>query len=120
MTIRLKGPLLGVRLGVVLTLLYLPILSVVLASLANTRYMRFPHKVLTLDAYREALGAFDTKQLHLTSLKIASVVVLLATIMVSPAPWRSCAKTDVDGACFKTSSSCRSSFRSPSSASPSF
>jgi spermidine/putrescine transport system permease protein len=78
---RLKGPLQGVWLGVVLTLLYLPILSVVLASLANTRYMRFPHKVWTLDAYREALGAYDTVQLHLTSLKIASVVVLLATVI---------------------------------------
>lgn len=78
---RLKGPLLGIWLGVVLTLLYLPILSVGLASLANTRYMRFPHRVWTLDAYREALGAFDTMQLHITSLKIASVVVVLATIV---------------------------------------
>ncbi|MEM9048482.1 MAG: ABC transporter permease [Pseudomonadota bacterium] len=79
MSARVKGPLLAVWLGVVLLLLYLPILSVILASMANTRYMRFPHRVWTLDAYREAIGAYDTVQLHITSLKIAAIVVVLAT-----------------------------------------
>jgi spermidine/putrescine transport system permease protein len=37
-------------------LLYLPIISIVLASLANTRFIRFPHRVWSIDAYREALG----------------------------------------------------------------
>lgn len=78
---RVKGPLLAVWLGTVLALLYLPILSVILASMANTRYMRFPHRVWTLDAYREAIGAYDTAQLHLTSFKIAAVVVVLATLI---------------------------------------
>jgi spermidine/putrescine transport system permease protein len=65
----------------VLILLYIPILSVVLASLANTRYMRFPHKVWTLDAYREALGTYTTATLHVTSLKIALVVVALSVVL---------------------------------------
>lgn len=78
---RVAGPLLAAWVGVVLVLLYLPILSVVLASLANTRYMRFPHKVWTLQAYRDALGAYDTWQLHLTSARIALVVVVLATVI---------------------------------------
>ena len=65
----------------VLILLYIPILSVALASLANTRYMRFPHKVWTLDAYREALGTYTTATLHMTSLKIALVVVALSVVL---------------------------------------
>jgi spermidine/putrescine transport system permease protein len=65
----------------VLILLYVPILSVALASLANTRYMRFPHKVWTLDAYREALGTYTTATLHVTSLKIALVVVALSVVL---------------------------------------
>ncbi|GIX14309.1 MAG: spermidine/putrescine ABC transporter permease [Paracoccaceae bacterium] len=71
----------AVWLGVVVTLIYLPMLSVLLASLANTRYMRFPHRVWTLDAYREALfgvGQADTLRLHQTSLAIALAVVVLA------------------------------------------
>jgi spermidine/putrescine transport system permease protein len=40
----------------VLLLLYVPIVSVVLASLTNTRYMQFPHRAWTLDAYRDALS----------------------------------------------------------------
>jgi spermidine/putrescine transport system permease protein len=65
----------------ILAFLYIPIVSVVLASLANTRYMRFPHKVWTLDAYREALGSFTTWQIHLISLSIAFWVVIFAVIL---------------------------------------
>ncbi|MEM7566292.1 MAG: ABC transporter permease [Pseudomonadota bacterium] len=64
-----------------LAFLYVPIVSVVLASLANTRYMRFPHRVWTLDAYREALGSFTTWQLHTISLSIAASVVLIAVVL---------------------------------------
>lgn len=66
---------------VVLALLYVPMVSVALASLANTRYMRFPHRVWTTDAYAEALGAYTTTQLHMTSLRIALAVVALATVL---------------------------------------
>ena len=78
---RVIRPLQAVWLTTVLVLLYVPIISVLLASLANTRYMRFPHKIWTLDAYREALDSYTTATLHLTSLKIALVVVGLAVIL---------------------------------------
>ena len=81
MSARWRSPVMAVWLIVVVTLLYLPIISVLLGSLANTRYMRFPHRVWTLDAYRDALASFTTTQLHMTSLKIALSVVVLATII---------------------------------------
>lgn len=67
--------------GTIVTLLYIPIVSVVLVSLANTRYMRFPHRVWTIDAYRDALDALTTWSIHLVSLKMALSVVLLAVIL---------------------------------------
>lgn len=66
---------------VVVALLYVPILSVVLGSLANTRYMRFPHRVWTLDAYRDALASYTTTQLHLTSFQIAASVTVLSVVV---------------------------------------
>jgi spermidine/putrescine transport system permease protein len=65
----------------IVTALYLPIISVVLASLANTRYMRFPHRVWTLDAYREAGNSYITWQIHLISFQIALSVVVVAVIL---------------------------------------
>ncbi len=65
----------------VLALLYVPMLSVVLASFANTRYMRFPHEVWTLDAYRNALADYTTGVLHSTSFAIAATVVVLAVLI---------------------------------------
>ncbi|MGP9818521.1 ABC transporter permease [Salinarimonas sp. NSM] len=70
--------------ALVVVLLYLPIVSVVLASLANTRYMIFPHRVWTIDAYREAIGQYTTADLHATSLKIALVVAILAVALAVP------------------------------------
>ncbi|MDJ0939804.1 MAG: ABC transporter permease [Woeseiaceae bacterium] len=67
----------------VLLMLYIPIVSVALASLTNTRYMQFPHKVWTLDAYRNALADYTTTTLHLTSLKIAVVVVVLSVVIAT-------------------------------------
>ena len=65
----------------VLALLYVPMLSVVLASLANTRYMQFPHEVWTLEAYRNALADYTTGILHSTSFAIAGTVVVLAVLI---------------------------------------
>ncbi|MCC1493193.1 ABC transporter permease [Cognatishimia sp. F0-27] len=65
----------------ILAFLYIPIVSVVLASLANTRYMRFPHRVWTLDAYRDAVASFTTWQLHTISLSIAVSVVLISVVL---------------------------------------
>ncbi|NEX46708.1 ABC transporter permease [Pseudotabrizicola algicola] len=67
--------------GTVVTALYLPIVSVILASLANTRYMRFPHRVWTLDAYRAAAADYTTVTLHMISLQIALCVVLVSVLL---------------------------------------
>ncbi|MGE0238729.1 MAG: ABC transporter permease, partial [Parvibaculaceae bacterium] len=68
----------------VLVLLYLPIVSIVLASLANTRYLRFPHSAWTLEPYRQALGLDQTYDLQLTSLKIAVCVAMLSVAVAVP------------------------------------
>ena len=59
----------------------MPIVSVVLASLANTRYMRFPHQEWTFDAYREAFNSYTTAVLHTTSLKVAAAVTLISVLL---------------------------------------
>jgi spermidine/putrescine transport system permease protein len=76
-------PLQALWLTIVLLLLYVPIVSVVLASLANTRYMRFPHRVWTTDAYSQALSDYTTALLHGTSFRIAIVVVVVSVILAS-------------------------------------
>jgi spermidine/putrescine transport system permease protein len=81
MTSRVSNRLSTVWLVTVLAFLYVPILSVVLGSFANTRYMRFPHEVWTLDAYRNALADYTTGVLHSTSFAIAGAVVLLAALV---------------------------------------
>lgn len=78
-----KRPLLATWLVAVLVALYIPIISVILASLTNTRYMQFPHSVWTLDAYRNALADYTTADLHATSLKIAAVVVILSVLLAT-------------------------------------
>jgi len=65
----------------ILAFLYTPIVSVVLASLANTRYMRFPHREWTLSAYTDAFASFTTWRLHAVSLAIAGTVVVFSTIL---------------------------------------
>ena len=77
---------LGRRLGalwlaVLVTLLYLPILSVAFASLANTRYMRFPHNDWSLGAFADALAQRETLTLHLVSAKIAFAVTMLSVAL---------------------------------------
>jgi spermidine/putrescine transport system permease protein len=67
--------------GTLLAALYMPILSVLLASLANTRYMRFPHRVWSLDAYRAAAADYSTVTLHMISLQIALFVVLISVVL---------------------------------------
>ena len=77
------GTLQGAWLLLVLALLYIPMLSVVLASLSNTRYMRFPHRVWTTQAYADALAAYTTATLHLTSFKIAMLVVAASVVLAT-------------------------------------
>ena len=72
----------AVWIGTIILLLYIPIVSVVLVSLANTRYMRFPHRVWSVDAYREAVDSFTTWSIHLVSLKMALCVVVMAVVVM--------------------------------------
>lgn len=67
----------------VLVLLYVPMASVMLASLSDTRYMQFPHKEWTVDPYRQALESYTTTTLHLTSFRIAIVVVLVSVLIAT-------------------------------------
>lgn len=67
----------------VLVSLYVPMVSVVLASLSNTRYMQFPHEEWTLEPYRQALTSYTTATLHLTSFWIAIVVVIVSVIIAT-------------------------------------
>lgn len=73
----------GAWLTAVLVLMYVPIVSVILASLANTRYMQFPHRVWTADAYSMALSDYTTGELHLVSFRIALTVVILSLLLAT-------------------------------------
>ena len=77
------GSVQAVWLLLVLALLYVPIVSVVLASLSNTRYLRFPHRIWTTDAYTEAFDSYTTGVLHLTSFSIAIVVVIVSVLLAT-------------------------------------
>jgi spermidine/putrescine transport system permease protein len=63
--------------------LYLPILSVFLASLSNSRYMRFPHRDWSAEAYADAVSQQGTWLLHLTSLKVALSVTALSLVLAT-------------------------------------
>lgn len=67
----------------IVALLYVPILSVLLASLANTRYMQFPHREWTVAAYADALGSYTTATLHSVSFSIAATVVVLSVLIAT-------------------------------------
>ena len=67
----------------VLALLYIPMISVVLASLSNTRYLRFPHREWTTGAYADALSSYTTGVLHLTSFSIALLVVVASVVLAT-------------------------------------
>ncbi|WP_431300258.1 ABC transporter permease [Tabrizicola sp. BL-A-41-H6] len=74
-------PLAQLWMVLILACLYIPIMSVVLASFANTRYMRFPHKEWTTDAYIEALSSPTTWDIHLISFQIALSAVLISVVL---------------------------------------
>ncbi|MGB3406036.1 MAG: ABC transporter permease [Jannaschia sp.] len=78
---RHSGALRALWVVAILAFLYVPIVSVVLASLSNSRYMRFPHRIWTLDAYREAIASFTTWQIHAISFWIAVFVIIFAVIL---------------------------------------
>ena len=79
----LPAALRGSWLLLVLALLYIPMISVVLASLSNTRYLRFPHREWTTGAYADALASYTTGALHMTSFRIALLVVVASVILAT-------------------------------------
>ena len=74
--------------GLAIALLYLPILSILLASLANTRFMRFPHKVWSLQPYHDAIAQDLTWELQRVSLTIALCVACTRPQEKRPKPQR--------------------------------
>jgi spermidine/putrescine transport system permease protein len=70
--------------ALVVLLLYLPILSVALASLANTRFMRFPHRAWSLQPYRDAVAQDLTWELQRVSLTVAACVAVAALALAIP------------------------------------
>ncbi|WP_420329027.1 ABC transporter permease [Mameliella sp.] len=79
----MRKPLQTLWLTVIVVLLYVPILSVILASLANTRYMRFPHRNWSIGAYTDAFSQHETLVLHLASLKVAALVTVFALVLAT-------------------------------------
>ena len=79
----MKRPLQTLWLVLIVALLYVPILSVGLASLANTRYMRFPHRDWSIGAYTDAFSQHETMVLHLASFKVALLVTVFALALAT-------------------------------------
>lgn len=79
----MKKPIQTLWLTAILILLYVPILSVILASLANTRYMRFPHRNWSIGAYTDAFSQHETLVLHMVSFKVAALVTILSLVLAT-------------------------------------
>jgi spermidine/putrescine transport system permease protein len=65
----------------IVAFLYIPMISVFLASINASRYFRFPIKKFGLNWYDDTFAASVTGDLHLTSLYVAAVVALVATVL---------------------------------------
>ena len=78
-TSRLMGWLLVAYGCAVLAFLYLPLVSVGLASISKARYLTFPIRRYAYDWYGEALASDTVRDLLLVSLKVAGIVTVLST-----------------------------------------
>ena len=66
--------------GLVLVLIYLPIVCGALASLGKSRYFRFPVTQWSLDWWQRTADSIEIGQLVRTSLKMAFFVTLIAVV----------------------------------------
>ena len=66
--------------SLVLVVLYLPLVAVCLASFATPRYLSFPVTDYTFKWYSRALSSETVSGLFVTSLKVALVVTVVATV----------------------------------------
>lgn len=67
--------------GSVLLFLYMPILSVVLASFSRQRYFRFPVKTWDTRWYERAFDSLSVRDLFWTSFSVASLVTLISVVL---------------------------------------
>lgn len=65
----------------IVVFMYLPMVSVFLASITKSRYFRFPVKEFGLNWYQDTLAASVTSTIHLTSLYVAAAVAVIATVL---------------------------------------
>ena len=96
----------------VLVFVYLPALSILLASLTSSRYFLFPIKRWGLDWWRKTFASIEVHQLFETSITIALCVTVVA-VMVGFFGALAFARYNWTGRrCSRRSCSCRSSSRS--------
>ncbi len=65
----------------VLVFLYLPTVSIVLASATSSRYFLFPIQRWGLDWWRKTLDSIEVQQLFSTSITIAATVMVIAVVI---------------------------------------
>jgi spermidine/putrescine transport system permease protein len=73
--------LLGVYLGTILVLMYVPIVPVALASISQSRFFVFPIRNTSSKWYQQT---FDSLQVHssfITSLSVAGCVALVSVVV---------------------------------------
>ena len=70
---------LGTALGLVIAFLYLPILTVLLASFSPSRYFSFPLPAVTGEWYGRVFDSLSIRDIMATSLTIALLVAFVAT-----------------------------------------
>jgi spermidine/putrescine transport system permease protein len=78
---RTRHALIRVWTAVVLTFVFLPGLTITLASLTSSRYFTFPISSWGLDWWQKTFSSIEVRQLLATSLSVAAVVTLVAVVI---------------------------------------
>ena len=75
------GMLIGLWTGCILIFLYIPIVSVVLASFSRQRYFRFPVQQWDTKWYEKALESLSVRAVFETSVSVALLVTLFSVLL---------------------------------------
>jgi spermidine/putrescine transport system permease protein len=78
---RISRALIIVWTGSILLFLYMPMLSVVMASFTKQRYFQFPVKMWDTIWYEKAFSSLSVRDLFWTSISIATLVTLLSVVL---------------------------------------
>ena len=78
---RISRALIIVWTGSILLFLYMPMLSVVMASFTKQRYFQFPVKMWDTRWYEKAFTSLSVRDLFWTSISIATLVTLLSVVL---------------------------------------